>query len=315
MIFTPASPSSSLYESPHQNQKEARILVFDSGIGGLGFVQALQHHLPRLPLDYLADTEFFPYGEKEDALLTERILALITEANRLLSPILIVIACNTASTLALAPLREKLLTPLVGCVPPIRWAARLSKTRHIGLLTTSATARRPYLHQLHQEFASDCQLLIHGGRALADLAEKSFYGREIPQNDIEREIHHLLSQQNGEKIDMIGLGCTHYSFLMPYFEKLDLPHITWLDPAPAVAQQAMKKLQETPKWADHFFREDSKQPLSNSSLKAKISGNRFFTTAPFKEECEKESLVRLEKPLEKMGFTEKRIFPFSANTP
>lgn len=284
----PLNPS---HISPHHQKKcdnmAPPILVFDSGIGGMGFVQALQKITPSLPIDYLADTKFFPYGEKSDDILIERIISLITNASNFLSPALIVIACNTASTLALNILREHLSLPIVGCVPPIRWAGRVSKTRTIGLLATSATAKRPYIHHLHQEFASDCQLLIHGGRALADLAEKAFYGEILPLLEVKKEVNALLTQKDGNKIDVIGLGCTHYTFLMPYFQQLHETAITWLDPAPAVAQQALKKLKET-----HY-------PLSQISS----TSNRFFTTAALQEKNHLKNLALLNK----MGFREHHI--------
>lgn len=226
------------------HQHNPHILVFDSGIGGMGVVQALRNLEPSIHIDYLADTALFPYGEQSDHLLTKRILTLLQAAYQELSPDLIIIACNTASTLALSAIRDALNIPIVGCVPPIRWAGRVSVTRTIGLLATSATAHRPYLADLHQKFATDCHLIVHGSAHLAQIAEQAFHGQQLSTEDVKEEITQLLSQTNGEKIDTIGLGCTHYTFLMPILQRIGPPHVMWLDPAPAVAQQTLRRLSE-----------------------------------------------------------------------
>ncbi|TPW35318.1 glutamate racemase [Oecophyllibacter saccharovorans] len=206
----------------------------------MGTVGALRTLAPDLLIDYLADTALFPYGEQPDHVLISRLVMLLTEATRLLGSTLVVIGCNTASTLALPALRQALDVPVVGQVPPIRWAGRVSRTRTIGLLATSATARRDYVRKLHTDFAADCRLIIHGGRALADLAERAFAGEDLSLTSIAHEVAQLFSQPGGENIDTIGLGCTHYTFLMPFFRQLGLRDVLWLDPAPAVAQQVLR---------------------------------------------------------------------------
>lgn len=243
-----------------------RILVFDSGIGGLGVVQALRSLAPSLTIDYLADTALFPYGEQPDDLLRDRIAGLICKAADTLKPALIIIACNTASTLALPILRERLTLPIVGCVPPIRWAGRVSISRTIGLLATSATARRPYLKQLHEDFAADCHLLIHGSRHLANMAERAFRGEQLEPAEVQQELTYLFQQPGGSDIDTVGLGCTHYTFLLPYFQRLGPTGIMWLDPAPAVAQQALRRLGDAT---------EAPPPSGLAALP-----DRFFLTAP-----------------------------------
>nr|WP_294914199.1 glutamate racemase [uncultured Neokomagataea sp.] len=223
-----------------------RCLVFDSGIGGMGVVQALQSLKPELVIDYLADTALYPYGEQPDDLLIERIVRLITAAYQQINPDLVVIACNTASTIALPALRAALPVPIIGCVPPIRWAGRVSKTRTIGLFSTSATARRPYVQQLHADFAADCQLIVHGARQLADLAEQAFLGEPLNAAALHAEVKALLHQPGGEHIDTIGLGCTHYTFLLPELVSYAPQSITWLDPAPSVARHAVTILEGVP---------------------------------------------------------------------
>ncbi|AHK71981.1 glutamate racemase MurI [Gluconobacter oxydans DSM 3504] len=261
-----------------------RSLVFDSGIGGMGVVQALRDLLPALHIDYLADTALFPYGEQPDDLLTSRIVSLLVAACERLQPDVLVIACNTASTIALPALRQRLNIPVVGCVPPIRWAGRVSESRVIGLLSTSATARRPYILQLHRDFAPDCRLITHGARRLADLAERAFLGEVTADSDVQYELTCLFSQPHGSEIDTVGLGCTHYTFLMDAFERLSPPGITWLDPAPAVARQVRTVLQDAP-----------------CSSAPSRPGRLLMTCAP-------QDTARLEAAAQRLGFSQWDVF-------
>lgn len=220
-----------------------RVLAFDSGIGGLAVVQALRTTLPEdTRIDYLADNALFPYGEQEDSLLVTRLLSLMEERIAHLRPDVVLIACNTASTIALDALRARFDVPFVGCVPPVRWAARVSQTRVFGLLATRGTARRPYLRSLRESYAADCEMIVHGARALADLAEQAFLGRPVDDSLVAEELRHLFDAPMGGRIDTIGLGCTHYTFLTDAFLRLCPPDINFLDPAVPVAQQVNRVL-------------------------------------------------------------------------
>lgn len=249
-------------------------------------MQALRDTLPNLTIDYLADTALFPYGEQPDDLLTHRIVTLLDAACHELRPDVLVIACNTASTIALPALRERLSIPVVGCVPPIRWAGRVSTTRTVGLLSTAATARRPYVLDLHRQFASDCRLITHGARGLADLAERAFLGDDIPDTDVEQELAALFSQPNGDEIDTVGLGCTHYTFLLPAFERLARRPLNWLDPAPAVARQVRTVL------------ETAVSPRGPEMLPPQ---RLLMTSAPFNAQ-------RLEQAVNRLGFSGWSLF-------
>lgn len=230
------TPSSAISYRP-------RVLAFDSGIGGLGIVGALRQRLPDAQIDYLADTALFPYGEQDDATLRQHILELISDAAARLQPDAVVIACNTASTLALSALRESNSLPFVGCVPPIRWAARDSRSRVIGLLATRATVGRPYVAALQAQYAPDCRLIAHGARHLADIAETVFRGEEVDPALIRRELAGLFEQPDGDRIDAVALGCTHYTFVTPALRAAaPSPAIAWLDPADAVARQTVAVL-------------------------------------------------------------------------
>lgn len=213
------------------------ILAFDSGIGGLGIVRAIRALCPTTSISYLADTAVFPYGEQDDTFLTDRIVSLLSEAIRRLRPQAVVVACNTASTLALDALRVACPDmPFIGCVPPIRWAARITKTHVIGLLATRATSTRPYLSKLQALYAPDCTLIAHAAPGLAACAEQVFRGSAVPDDVIRAEINGLFTRDCSAQLDTVGLGCTHYTFLLDQLRAVAPPGITWLDPADAVAR-------------------------------------------------------------------------------
>ncbi len=229
-----------------------RVLAFDSGIGGLGIVRAIRALSPLIQVDYLADTAVFPYGEQEDAALTERIISLVSHAVARLRPQAVVIACNTASTLALDALRVACpAIPFVGCVPPIRWAARQTKTGVIGLLATRATIRRPYLTRLHALYAPQCTLIAHAAPHLASYAEQVFRGHPVPDSAIYKDIEGLFNHPDSARLDAVGLGCTHYTFMLDRLRRLTPPTMAWLDPASAVARQCCTVLQALPPTHGH----------------------------------------------------------------
>ena len=265
----------------------ARLLAFDSGIGGLSVVRELRAILPGVPIDYLADNAVFPYGELPDATLVARVLDLLGAAIERLRPDAVVIACNTASTTALDALRARHPTlPFVGCVPPIKWAAAVSRTRTIGLLATSATVRRPYLRALQARFAPDCTLLAHGTRGLADIAEQAFRRRAVDRDAIRRELGGLFDQPGAERIDVVGISCTHYSVLLEPLRALSPAGITWLDPAAAVARRTKAVLGELP----------------DSSIDRAPGGGRAWFTAPA------EDADRLRTGLAGLGYDGMTLF-------
>ncbi|GAN67530.1 glutamate racemase [Acetobacter orleanensis] len=223
------------------------ILAFDSGIGGLGIVRAIRALCPATSVSYLADTAVFPYGEQDDAFLTDRIVSLLSAAIQRLRPQAVVVACNTASTLALEALRAACPDmPFIGCVPPIRWAARTTKTHVIGLLATRATSTRPYLNRLQTLYAPDSTLIAHAAPGLAACAEKVFRGYAVPDEVIRAEIDGLFTRDCSAQLDTVGLGCTHYTFVLEQLRAVSPPGITWLDPAEAVARHTATILSTLP---------------------------------------------------------------------
>ena len=219
-------------------QCDSRVLVFDSGVGGLSVLSAIQEQLPHLSLSYLMDTAAFPYGIREDEWLQSRILAVCKAAVDQYQPQLLVVGCNTASTLALATLREHIDIPIVGVVPAIKVAAGLSKSRHIGLLATPATVNGQYTQHLINDFAADCQVQRFGSPLLVQMAEDWITQGQSPDALYEHLTPWL---QNAPDMSHIVLGCTHFPLLRPQLERL-WPERCWIDSGNAIARRVASLL-------------------------------------------------------------------------
>jgi glutamate racemase len=191
-------------------QAEKPLLIFDSGIGGLSVVHEIRKALPAAPLVYVADSAGFPYGTRSEGEIAARVPALLGRLAERFAPELIVIACNTASTIALDSVRAALELPVVGTVPAIKPAAALSKTRSIGVLGTEATVRQPYVDRLAAEFASDCTIVRHGSARLVELAEAKLRSEPLDPAEVRAELDALLAKPGGEAIDTVVLACTHF---------------------------------------------------------------------------------------------------------
>jgi glutamate racemase len=186
------------------------LLIFDSGVGGLSVLEPIRALLPDTPILYVADSAGFPYGIRSSAEIAARVPALLGRLAERYDPALIVIACNTASTIALDAVRAALDLPVVGTVPAIKPAAAVSKTRAIGVLGTDATVVQPYVDRLAAEFAADCTIVRHGSAELVELAEAKLRGEAADPAAYARALNGLLDRPGGEKVDTIVLACTHF---------------------------------------------------------------------------------------------------------
>ncbi|HEX7822373.1 MAG TPA: glutamate racemase [Sphingobium sp.] len=189
---------------------DAPVLFFDSGVGGLSILRPARALIPTMPVIYAADRAGYPYGTKSEAEIAARVPALLGRLVERYRPRMAVIACNTASTIALAGVRAALDVPVVGTVPAIKPAALRSKTRVIGVLGTDATVRQPYVDRLAQEHGADCLVLRHGSAALVDLAEAKLRGETLDPVIARDALAGLLDQKGGDRMDMVVLACTHF---------------------------------------------------------------------------------------------------------
>lgn len=213
------------------------LLVFDSGVGGLSVLDAIRRLLPTAPIVYVADSGGFPYGTKSEIEIAARVPALLGRLVERYRPRLVVIACNTASTIALAAVRGALDLPIVGTVPAIKPAALASRTRAIGVLGTDATVRQPYVDRLAAEFASDCTVLRHGSARLVELAEGALRGDPGQPEDYQRVMAGLFALPGGDKIDTVVLACTHFPLIADQLATA-CPHpVTFVDGAEGIARR------------------------------------------------------------------------------
>ena len=225
------------------------ILFFDSGVGGLSVVEPTRALLPHAPIVYAADSAGFPYGVRTEAEIAGRVPALLGRLVERYRPRLVVIACNTASVVALPAVRAALDLPVVGTVPAIRPAAALSATRVIGVLGTEATVRQPYVDDLAARFASDCLVLRHGSAALVELAEGALAGVPPPSERIAAELAGLFGQPGGERIDVIVNACTHFPLLERDMAAVAPPSVRFVDGGPGIARR-IAHLTDGQDWPD-----------------------------------------------------------------
>ncbi len=215
-----------------------KLLVFDSGIGGLSVAREIRRVLPGGTIDYIADDAGFPYGDWQDAALTDHVVGLIGDLVARHTPDAVVIACNTASTLVLPRLRALHGLPIVGTVPAIKPAAQETRSGHVSVLATAGTIRRDYTRALIREFAANCAVELVGSARLAPLAEAHMRGETVDDAAIAAEIAPAFVEREGARTDVVVLACTHYPFLLRQFERLSPWPVAWIDPAPAIARRA-----------------------------------------------------------------------------
>ena len=206
--------------------------VFDSGIGGLSVLREIVAQLPHEDVIYFADSGHVPYGDRE----AHEIRTFANEITAYLQDhgaAIIVIACNTASAVALYSLREQFDIPIVGMEPAVKPAAEHTSSQHIGVIATRATFQGELFAGLVERFAKETR--IHT-QVCPELVQQVERGKE---NDLETEaiLRAYLGPMIEAGIDSLVLGCTHYAFLRPTIERVVGPDVSIIDPAPAVARQ------------------------------------------------------------------------------
>jgi glutamate racemase len=226
-----------------QDRADGRpVLVFDSGVGGMSVARAIRAAAPELPLLYAADCAGFPYGDWQPEALATHCVALVrglVEAHR---PRAVVIACNTASTLVLPPLRAVLDIPVVGTVPAVKPAAEHTRSGLVSVLATPGTVKREYTFDLIHRFASEVAVTLVGSRRLAALAEDRLAGGIADRAAIAAEIAPCFVEKDGRRTDVVVLACTHYPLLVDVLAELAPWPVEWIDPAPAIARRLVEVL-------------------------------------------------------------------------
>ena len=216
------------------------ILVFDSGLGGLTVYREVAAARPDARFVYVADDAGFPYGRLAETDLVARVVALMAELIAAHRPDLVVIACNTASTLVLPQLRARFTVPFVGTVPAIKPACAGSLSKMISVLGTEATVRREYTRKLIHDFAAGCAVTLVGSARLAGFAEAQLHGEPVADEAIAAEIAPCFVGAEGRRTDTVVLACTHYPLLLDRLTRLAPWPVKFLDPAPAIARRVVE---------------------------------------------------------------------------
>lgn len=216
---------------------ERPILVFDSGVGGLSVLAEIAELMPQARLVYAADNAWHPYGTRSEAEIAARVPALLGRLSERVQPRVVVIACNTAATIALSHVRSALDLPIVGTVPAIKPAGLASKTRVIGILGTDATVRQPYVDRLVGEFADDCIVLRLGSAELVRIAEAKLRGIRPDPAEIKSIMDGLFGQPDGARIDQLVLACTHFPLLRDEIAAASPSGVTLVDSGAGIARR------------------------------------------------------------------------------
>jgi glutamate racemase len=216
---------------------EPRILLFDSGMGGLTVARAVRAELPAATLIYSADNAAFPYGAWDEPALIKRIVRVVGALIDKAKPDLAVIACNTASTIAIQHLRDNYTLPFVGTVPAIKPAAAQTKSGVIGVLATPGTAKREYTQSLIHTYAYHTKVFLHGAKRLAEIAEAKLKGYPVDMEELRGEVAPVFRTREGQKTDVVVLGCTHYPLLVEEIAQVAPWPVSYIDPAPAIARR------------------------------------------------------------------------------
>lgn len=218
----------------NRDNKAPSILVFDSGVGGLTVYRELKQLLPHCNYLYCFDNAFFPYSEKNEQQIISRTLKICQYFQDHYAPDIMIIACNTASTVALPALRAAFRCHIVGTVPAIKPAALLSRTKTIGLLATKGTIARPYVADLIHNYAQTCRVEKIGTTKLVELAEQKLHGHSVDLLALWRE---LSPWHKRADLDTVILGCTHFPLLTQEIA-ICLPQVSYfVDSGKAIASR------------------------------------------------------------------------------
>jgi glutamate racemase len=223
------------------------ILVFDSGLGGLTVLREVVRARDDAHYLYVADDAFFPYGHHSEEGIIARVVPLIGDLIAEHRPDLVVVACNTASTLVMPYLRERYALPFVGTVPAIKPACAASKTKRVSVLGTKGTVQREYTRGLIRDFAQGCEVTLIGSADLAALAESALSGGLVSDEQIAAELAPCFvgaGEDASRRTDTIVLACTHYPLLLDRLNRLAPWQVEWIDPAPAIARRVTSLIGE-----------------------------------------------------------------------
>jgi glutamate racemase len=216
----------------------AKALVFDSGLGGLSVLGEIRRLRPDVEIVYVADDAAFPYGRLSEPALISRVETVMAEEIPAHRPDIVVVACSTASTLALPGLRAAYPDlPFVGVVPAIKPAAHASRSGLVSVLATRGTVARDYTQALVRDHAADCEVTLVGSPRLAPIAEAAMRGEPVDEAVVAAEMAPCFIEKDGRRTDAVVLACTHYPLLLDILKRCAPWPVEFVDPAPAIARR------------------------------------------------------------------------------
>lgn len=222
------------------------VLFFDSGVGGLSVFRDVIAEYQEIEPCFLFDNAFFPYGDKPSDFIRNRVTDLIRRITEMYHFDMVVIACNTASTIALQSVRAAISIPVVGVVPAIKPAARLTKRKIIGLLATPGTVARSYTHDLIRDFAGGVQVLSIGTTELVRIAEDMLAGLSCNLGEIAEVLSPWTSLPEYRQPDVVVLGCTHFPHIKNGIHCI-MPQAMLIDSGRAIGRRVRSLLGAMPK--------------------------------------------------------------------
>ncbi len=216
------------------------LAFLDSGIGGLPYLEWLKERLPQESFVYLADNLNFPYGTKSKEQLVKIMSDTMNFLYRKYNPKAAVIACNTASVISLASLREEFRFPIIGVVPAVKPAAFMSRKKRIGLMASNRTIEDSYTENLINEHASDCAVFRYAGTEIIDFIENKLC--TATTEEATEIIRPAVDFFINNDVDILVLGCTHFLFLEKQLQSLLGDGISIIDSREGVGNQIIRVL-------------------------------------------------------------------------
>jgi glutamate racemase len=221
-------------------QHASAIGVFDSGVGGLSVLKHIRAQLPSLPLLYVADSGHVPYGDKTQDYIRERSLVL-TEFLVRQGAAAVVIACNTATAAAAAPLRARFDFPIIAMEPAVKPAVSATRSGIVGVLATVGTIESARFAALLEQYAGDVEIVTQACPGLVEQVEAGELTTAATRELVARYARPLVERG----ADTIVLGCTHYPFLRPLITEIVGERVQLIDTGEAVARQVVRRLPES----------------------------------------------------------------------
>lgn len=216
---------------------QPRVGFFDSGVGGVSVVHEFMRLRPDAEVYYIADWEYCPYGDKTPDVILGRAHCL-TRKLLALGCRLIVVACNTATAVAIDSLRATYAVPFVGMEPAVKPAALHSKSGVVGILATASTFQGRLFRETSARFSGEVRIVTATGDGFVELVESGDVGSDHARDVVSGVLKPLLAAG----VDHIVLGCTHYPFLKTVIQDIAGPGVAVVDPSLPVAKRAVDLL-------------------------------------------------------------------------